>query len=89
MTEFHKDHPNYDLRTAHHEAGYDSYLTAKVLIRKSAELESSGTYIDYNPKDSISNSITKQPSASHTQIDDSVNTVSSSVKSTFLQSQSG
>ncbi|KAL8873587.1 MAG: hypothetical protein Q9174_000979 [Haloplaca sp. 1 TL-2023] len=44
--ELHPDHPKYQIATPAHEAGFDSFLTAKALIRLSAMLESSGTYVD-------------------------------------------
>ena len=43
--ETHFDHPKYNTLFAPHEAGYDAFLTAKVLIRLSAELEAAGTYV--------------------------------------------
>ena len=36
----------YDGNEAFHEAGYDSYLTALVVIRLSAKLESDGVYVE-------------------------------------------
>lgn len=42
----HEDHRNYFINTAAHEAGYDSFQTAKVLIRLSAKLEAAGTYVE-------------------------------------------
>lgn len=44
--ETHPDHGKYSTLFAPHEAGYDSFLTAKVLIRLSAQLEATGTYLD-------------------------------------------
>lgn len=50
MIETHPEHPKYTYATAIHEAGFDSFLTAKVLIRLSAKLEAAGQYIDvYTP----------------------------------------
>ena len=46
VVETHHEHPKYISATPSHEAGYDSYLTAKVLIRLSAQLEAAGHYID-------------------------------------------
>ena len=46
MIETHPEHPKYIYATAIHEAGFDSFLTAKVLIRLSAKLEAAGQYID-------------------------------------------
>ena len=42
----HESHGNYFSNTAAHEAGYDSFQTAKVLIRLSAKLERAGTYVE-------------------------------------------
>jgi poly(A)-specific ribonuclease len=39
-------HGNYFCSTAAHEAGFDSYLTAKVLIRLATKLEAAGTYVE-------------------------------------------
>ena len=44
--ETHRDHEKYKNHTPAHEAGYDSFMTAKVLIRLSAKLEGAGHYID-------------------------------------------
>jgi len=44
--ETHIDHPKYSTLFVPHEAGYDSFLTAKVLIRLSAQLEIAGTYMN-------------------------------------------
>lgn len=44
--ETHFDHPKYGTLFAPHEAGYDSFLTAKVLIRLSTQLEAAGTYMN-------------------------------------------
>ena len=98
LLEIHKDHTKYDLRgAAHHEAGYDSFLTAKVLIRKSAELESSGTYVDYDPKGLIINGDTQtslesseKPSAPPILIIDIPSqNATSTQKSVFHQARSG
>ncbi|KAI4205563.1 MAG: hypothetical protein LQ350_000342 [Teloschistes chrysophthalmus] len=43
--ELHPEHPKYAAAKPSHEAGYDSYLTARVLIRLASKLESSGMYI--------------------------------------------
>lgn len=42
----HENHGNYFSNTAAHEAGYDSFQTAKVLIRLSTKLERAGTYVE-------------------------------------------
>lgn len=42
----HENHAKYTFSKPAHEAGYDSFLTAKVLIRLSAKLESEGEYVD-------------------------------------------
>ena len=42
----HENHGNYYSNTAAHEAGYDSFQTAKVLIRLSSKLERAGTYVE-------------------------------------------
>lgn len=44
--ETHFEHPKYSTTHALHEAGYDSYLTAKVLIRLSAQLHAAGAYLN-------------------------------------------
>ncbi|KAF1990949.1 ribonuclease CAF1, partial [Aulographum hederae CBS 113979] len=41
-----KEHSRYLDEEAFHEAGYDSYLTARIMILLSAKLEAAGTYID-------------------------------------------
>jgi poly(A)-specific ribonuclease len=41
----HAHHTKYIGREAFHEAGYDSFLTARVIILLSANLEAAGTYI--------------------------------------------
>ena len=97
LSEIHNDHPKYDSRTAYHEAGYDSYLTARVLIRKSAELESSGTYVDYDPKGFATNQVVQtslessEPSSK--QLIQAINLPSQnatlSKKSAFHQSPNG
>ncbi|KAL8636251.1 MAG: hypothetical protein Q9228_006332 [Teloschistes exilis] len=43
--ELHPEHPKYAAAKPSHEAGYDSYLTARILIRLASKLESSGMYI--------------------------------------------
>ena len=40
----HPQHEKYDTHSAYHEAGYDSLLTARVLIRLSTKLEALGSY---------------------------------------------
>ena len=42
----HESHGNYFSKTAADEAGYDSFQTAKVLIRLSSKLERAGTYVE-------------------------------------------
>ena len=42
----HENHGNYFSNTAAHEAGYDSFQTAKALIRLSTKLERAGTYVE-------------------------------------------
>lgn len=46
LIELHPEHPNYLHMVHAHEAGYDSFTTAKVLIRLSAKLEGAGYYIE-------------------------------------------
>ncbi|KAL9603936.1 MAG: hypothetical protein Q9219_000874 [cf. Caloplaca sp. 3 TL-2023] len=46
IIELHPQHANYAIKSPSHEAGYDSYLTARVLIRLSTVLELSGIYLD-------------------------------------------
>ncbi|KIW02357.1 uncharacterized protein PV09_06179 [Verruconis gallopava] len=41
----HKEHRRYETDKMHHEAGYDSYLTAKVAILLSTKLEAQGMYV--------------------------------------------
>ena len=48
VIETHPDHDKYANTTPAHEAGFDSFLTAKVLIRLSAKLEAAGHYVDEN-----------------------------------------
>ncbi|KAF2434576.1 CAF1-domain-containing protein [Tothia fuscella] len=43
--ETHKDHMKYYSQESFHEAGYDSYLTARIMTLLSAKLEAAGTYI--------------------------------------------
>ena len=43
--EVHPEHPKYMTLEPFHEAGYDAYLTARVMILLSAKLEAGGTYI--------------------------------------------
>ncbi|MCJ1398292.1 hypothetical protein MMC11_001489 [Xylographa trunciseda] len=42
----HKDHSKYSDLSIAHEAGYDSFMTARVVIRLSAKLEAAGHYVD-------------------------------------------
>ncbi|KAL8690752.1 MAG: hypothetical protein Q9218_003873 [Villophora microphyllina] len=49
--ELHNDHPKYLTGKPSHEAGYDSYLTARVLVRLASKLESSGMYTDDKDED--------------------------------------
>lgn len=42
----HQDHKRYIHEKPAHEAGFDSYLTAKVVICLSAKLEAAGQYVD-------------------------------------------
>jgi len=44
LAETHPHHTKYTLHKSAHEAGYDSFLTARVLIRLSAKLDSNGHY---------------------------------------------
>ncbi len=46
IIETHQDHGKYTNETPAHEAGFDSFLTAKVLVRLSAKLEAAGHYVD-------------------------------------------
>ena len=46
VAEMHHEHPKYTSATPAHEAGFDSFLTAKIVIRLSAKLEAAGHYID-------------------------------------------
>lgn len=46
ITETHIEHTKYISAQPAHEAGFDSFLTAKVLIRLSAKLEAAGHYVD-------------------------------------------
>lgn len=50
LVELHPEHPKYALTKPAHEAGFDSYLTAKVLIRLSGNLEKSGSYLEEKGK---------------------------------------
>ncbi|KAL9097483.1 MAG: hypothetical protein Q9165_000379 [Trypethelium subeluteriae] len=52
----HPAHKKYDAITAYHEAGYDSLLTACVLIRLSTKLEALGSYEDAEKKLASENS---------------------------------
>ena len=46
MTAIHKETPNYTSIQPLHEAGFDSYLTAMILIRLSSKIEQAGRYVD-------------------------------------------
>ncbi|KAI4178742.1 MAG: hypothetical protein L6R41_008241 [Letrouitia leprolyta] len=46
VIELHPLHPKYELEKFAHEAGFDSYLTAQILIRLSTTLDSSGFPLD-------------------------------------------
>lgn len=46
ILELDEKHGNYFCNTLAHEAGFDSYLTAKVLIRLASKLEAAGTYVE-------------------------------------------
>ena len=46
LLELDEKHGNYFCSNAAHEAGFDSYLTAKVLIRLATKLEAAGTYVE-------------------------------------------
>ena len=48
----HKNHTRYNARETFHEAGFDSYLTAKIMILLSTKLEISGTWIEDGAPDS-------------------------------------
>lgn len=41
-----REHSKYVTEEHHHEAGYDSYLTARIMILLSAKLEAAGTYVE-------------------------------------------
>ncbi|KAL8704638.1 MAG: hypothetical protein Q9201_002224 [Fulgogasparrea decipioides] len=61
LIELHPDHSKYKLAKPSHEAGFDSYLTARILVRLSTMLESSGIYVDdeddyYTPPENQSSS---------------------------------
>ncbi|KAK5014569.1 hypothetical protein LTR16_004045 [Cryomyces antarcticus] len=43
--EVHPDHPKYLEGSAFHEAGYDSFLTAKIAVHLSTKLEAAGSYV--------------------------------------------
>ncbi|KAL8990477.1 MAG: hypothetical protein Q9177_000871 [Variospora cf. flavescens] len=45
VIELHPEHSNYAIAKPAHEAGFDSYLTAKVLVRLSTILEKSGLHL--------------------------------------------
>ena len=49
---FHPDHARYAVEKSLHEAGYDSMLTATILIRLSAKLQSEGEWVDVPSPDS-------------------------------------
>ena len=48
VIETNPEHDKYANDARAHEAGFDSFLTAKVLIRLSAKLEAAGHYVDEN-----------------------------------------
>lgn len=50
LIELHPEHPNYAAAKPAHEAGFDSYLTAKVLLRLSTSLEKTGLYLEEKHK---------------------------------------
>jgi poly(A)-specific ribonuclease len=64
----HKLHSKYAEQEAFHEAGYDSYLTARVMILLSAKLEAAGSYVRENPSESESDSY-------HTAVEPSIEDV--------------
>ncbi|KAL8689323.1 MAG: hypothetical protein Q9224_004664, partial [Gallowayella concinna] len=45
----HPSHPKYDSAKPFHEAGYDSYMTAKVFLRLAVKLEASAKYFEDLP----------------------------------------
>ena len=47
-SELHPEHLKYNHLKLPHDAGYDSFMTANVLIRQSAKLEKLGHYVDDN-----------------------------------------
>ncbi|KAL8906037.1 MAG: hypothetical protein Q9207_002267 [Kuettlingeria erythrocarpa] len=63
--ELHPEHPKYALAKPAHEAGFDSYLTAKVLIRLSGTLEKSGWYLDEKGKSIADNEDYYTPDEGH------------------------
>jgi poly(A)-specific ribonuclease len=50
----HPSHPKYEEGGQLHEAGYDSFLTAKVAIKLSTQLKLSGEYLDEDQQDQLS-----------------------------------
>ncbi|KAL9612774.1 MAG: hypothetical protein Q9167_002659 [Letrouitia subvulpina] len=50
VIELHPEHLEYERANLPHVAGFDSFLTAKVVIRLSAKLEKAGYYVDENDK---------------------------------------
>ncbi|KAL9039037.1 MAG: hypothetical protein Q9214_005039 [Letrouitia sp. 1 TL-2023] len=50
VIELHPEHLEYGQANLLHVAGFDSFLTAKILIRLSAKLESAGHSVDENKK---------------------------------------
>ena len=54
-------HERYFYSVANHEAAYDSFLTAKILIRMSAFLEADGDYVDV--PDNMHHILAKNPDA--------------------------
>ncbi|KAL8815552.1 MAG: hypothetical protein Q9223_005314 [Gallowayella weberi] len=49
QTVLHPSHPKYDSAKPFHEAGYDSYMTARVFLRLAIELETSAPHLDDPP----------------------------------------
>jgi poly(A)-specific ribonuclease len=58
--ETHEEHKKYVGEEMYHEAGYDSYLTARVAILLSAKLEAKGTYV---PESGVNTPVTGTPNA--------------------------
>jgi poly(A)-specific ribonuclease len=64
--EIHSDHLKYhsDSKVYSHEAGYDSFLTAKILIKLAARLEAEGEYIAPEADPCSDDSFTTAPEGS-------------------------